>query len=253
VTGDFGLFGVVEDETITGYADPAYWQAKIRTTEDGQTVSFGRHTDRVGTDYLPIDWGDGTMETYYTGSIDAATHTYATAGDYTVTFRAWFNASLFWVFPKEELVGLVVGALHDQESYGQQLKSNGFQNYTNLETVSFPHSLRNTGYSTFRECTKLTEIILPSGVTQVAAFSFRDCTSVTTIDIPETVTTLNDSCFRGCTATTSITMRGLTPPSHSGVNHFMGTNSAPIYVPAESIDTYKVVWASYKNRIQAIE
>jgi len=52
---------------------------------------------------------------------------------------------------------------------------------------------------------------------------------------------------------TSVIIESTTPPE-SGGYEFDNTNNCPIYVPSESVETYKAAsgWSSYASRIQAI-
>ena len=52
---------------------------------------------------------------------------------------------------------------------------------------------------------------------------------------------------------TSITFLSTTPPT-AGINVFENMGNIPIYVPAESVETYKAAtnWVTYADRIQAI-
>ena len=70
-----------QDEFITT------WQ----TTSDGESITI----PTTGTGYnYEVDWGDGTVETGFTGN---ATHTYTTAGTYTVEITGDFPASILAV------------------------------------------------------------------------------------------------------------------------------------------------------------
>jgi hypothetical protein len=50
-----------------------------------------------------------------------------------------------------------------------------------------------------------------------------------------------------------VTVNAITPPT-LGSNAFDSTNNCPIYVPAESVNTYKSAtnWSTYADRIQAM-
>jgi hypothetical protein len=53
---------------------------------------------------------------------------------------------------------------------------------------------------------------------------------------------------------TSVTCEATTPPTCDSYA-FDNTNNCPIYVPSQSIDTYKSAtnWSTYADRIQAIQ
>lgn len=84
--------------------------------------------------------------------------------------------------------------------------------------------------------------------------TFFACTKLTSVTIPNSVTSIENYAFYGCSSLTSITVEATTPPTIDDSGVFTSTNDCPIYVPAESVDTYKSAtnWSSYASRIQAI-
>jgi hypothetical protein len=68
------------------------------------------------------------------------------------------------------------------------------------------------------------------------------------------VTSIGSEAFYGCSSLTSITCEATTPPTLKW-SVFDDTNDCPIYVPADSVDTYKAAenWSEYAKRIQAIQ
>lgn len=113
-----------------------------------------------------------------------------------------------------------------------------------------------TSFSTgaFENCTSLTSINIPNGVTSIGYYLFYGCTSLTSVTIGSSVTEIGDDAFCDCSSLTRVTCLATTPPALSRYDVFKNTNNCPIYVPAESVDTYKAAsnWSSYASRIQAI-
>ena len=120
------------------------------------------------------------------------------------------------------------------------------------------------GERAFYNCTSLTSIEIPDGVTSIGGSAFYDCTSLTSIEIPDSVTSIGNGVFEDCTSLTSITVNAITPPelgslgldncSSSGSGSGSGSGSDyTIYIPAESVDTYKSasVWSDYACKIEA--
>lgn len=105
----------------------------------------------------------------------------------------------------------------------------------------------------FYKCTSLTSVTIPINITSIWKWVFRQCTSLITVNIPNTVTSIGDQAFKQCNSLTSVTVEATTPPT-LGSNSFDYTNDCPIYVPAESVNTYKAAsgWSTYASRIQAI-
>lgn len=130
---------------------------------------------------------------------------------------------------------------------------NAFNGCSKLTSIVIPSGVTNIGQSAFRGCSSLTSIDILSGVTSFGNYVFQGCSSLTSIDIPSGVTDIGQSAFRDCSSLTSITLDTATPPTLGGTA-FDSTNNCPIYVPAESVETYKSAsgWSVYADRIQAI-
>lgn len=154
-------------------------------------------------------------------------------------------------------------------------------------TLTIPDSVTSIGSDTFYGChyqavifgngsaltgtigqhafenSDITTINIPDGITKIAGSdyswsssggAFRNCKSLTTVTIGTGLTNINYNAFDGCTSLQSVTIKATTPPTLQNSNAFANTNNCPIYVPAESVDTYKAAsgWSSLASRIQAI-
>ena len=122
-----------------------------------------------------------------------------------------------------------------------------------ITSVNFPSGITSLGNYAFYYCSSLTSITIPSTVTSIGNYAFQQCTGLTSIVIPDSVTSISTRAFSGCSHLTSFTCEATTPPT-LGSNALNSTNNCPIYVPAESVETYKSasVWSDYASRIQAI-
>lgn len=152
--------------------------------------------------------------------------------------------------------------------------TNAFLLCSSLSSIVIPDNVTSIGYAAFGVCTSLTSVTIGSGVTSIGYTAFGWCTSLTSITIPDSVTSIDDSAFNGCssltdvtigsgvtnigaaafqqcTGLTSITCLATTPPT-LGSSAFNSTNNCPIYVPVESVETYKTAWSDYASRIQVI-
>ena len=109
------------------------------------------------------------------------------------------------------------------------------------------------GSGVFKECTALNSIDIGSSTTTISDFMFSECYSLRSVTIPDSVTSIDSYSFQNCNSLTSVTVEALTPPK-LGDSVFYNTNDCPIYVPAESVETYKTAsgWITYKSRIQPI-
>lgn len=121
---------------------------------------------------------------------------------------------------------------------------------TPLTAITLPTSLVSIGNNAFRS-TQLTSITLPEGLTTLGGNTFY-ASKLTSITLPSTITTLGGTEFYNCPLT-SITCLATSPPTITS-NTFNNTNNCPIYVPAESVETYKSAsnWSSLASRIEAI-
>jgi hypothetical protein len=125
-----------------------------------------------------------------------------------------------------------------------------------LESVTLSNNLTTIPQSIFSGCNKLTNITVPDGITSIGAYAFSGCSSLTNLTIPSTVTSIGDGAFQVFSdPQRTITLLSVTPPTITSLGPFnCPTNNVTIYVPAESLDTYKSgsMWAAYASKIQAI-
>jgi hypothetical protein len=119
--------------------------------------------------------------------------------------------------------------------------------------VTIPSGVTTIGEDVFRECTSLTSVTIPNSVTTIGYDAFGYCFSLETVTIPNSVTSIDRQAFQNCESLTSVTVEATTPPT-LGYGAFNYTNNCPIYVPSESVETYKSAsgWSNYASRIQAI-
>lgn len=129
-----------------------------------------------------------------------------------------------------------------------------FTKCNKLTSINIPNSVTSIGQGAFQYCTGLTSITIPDSVTSINVSILQNCTGLTNITIPNSVTYIGNIAFSNCTSLTSVTIQATTPPTLGNANAFNNTNNCPIYVPAESVDTYKSAtnWSSLASRIQSI-
>lgn len=155
-----------------------------------------------------------------------------------------------------------------------------FGGCSSLTSVVIPNNVEGIENGTFAGCTNLASVMLPENLTWIGNFAFAECSNLTSITIPNKVEVIqyyafeNDSnltsltlgsglmeiggAFTGCYKLMHITCFAIAPPI-LGTNSFQGKiygvfddivySNALLYVPAVSIDTYKVAdqWKDFYN------
>lgn len=129
-----------------------------------------------------------------------------------------------------------------------------FSGCTGLTSVVIPNSVTSIGNGAFSGCTGLTSVTIGNSVTSIESSVFYDCTGLTSITIPNSVTNIGDHAFRFCTNLISVTINNSVPPTLGTYTFNSNVNNRKIYVPAESVNTYKTAtnWSTYADDIEAI-
>ena len=132
---------------------------------------------------------------------------------------------------------------------------------TTVESSDIPYSNTYVSAITIGDCATeigqylgskaLKTLNIGNNVTSIDGYAFQGCSGLTSIDIPDSVTNIGSSAFQGCSGLTSITINATTPPT-IGTNVFSGS-SCFIYVPCESVASYKNTWSMYADRIKGIQ
>ena len=120
-------------------------------------------------------------------------------------------------------------------------------------SVEMPSGVTYIMISLFNSCSSLTSVTIPDSVTIIDNCAFQDCSRMISVSIGSGVTYIGAEAFDGCRSLTSITCKATNPPT-LGHDVLRYTNNCPIYVPAESVNTYKTAtrWKDHASRIQAI-
>lgn len=136
-----------------------------------------------------------------------------------------------------------------------------FTNCSTLSSVTFSNNLKEIKYDCFDYCDSLTSIgevssnssvEIPNSVYSIL-YSFNRCSGLTSVTIPNNVRFISGS-FGGCENLESITCKSIYPP-HVVDRGFIALNNCNVYVPCESLYSYKSArgWKEIANRIYPIE
>lgn len=129
-----------------------------------------------------------------------------------------------------------------------------FWNCSGLTSLDFPSSVTSLEKEVLFQCKSLQSFTIKNTVTSIGEGAFVGCYGLTSITIPNSVTSIGNYAFKSCNSLNSVTVLGTTPPNMNNYGEqFLNTN-CPIYVPSESVNTYKAAngWKQYADRIQAI-
>lgn len=123
-----------------------------------------------------------------------------------------------------------------------------FSNCTSLKSVKLSEAMSSIGYEVFLDCESLNSIIIPDGITEIGSSAFQECTSLTSVHIGSGIKKISDS-FDYCKAIKSILISAVNPPETSSSAFNKVKTDIPVYVPAESIESYKKAstWKNFTN------
>lgn len=132
--------------------------------------------------------------------------------------------------------------------------------YSAMTSCTIGECVTSIGNGALQNCYGLTNVEIPDNVSSIGNYAFKNCRSFTSVIIPDSVTNIGQSAFTNCSGLTSITCLAVTPPTlaYSPIGggffqyfNFDNTNDCPIYVPCESVNTYRTTsgWGHYASRI----
>lgn len=244
---------------------------------DNTTIPLYFQASEVGG--ASIDWGDGSSDVNTVTTFSSISHTYSTAGTYTITLSTLSGEVQIGrkdealLFGSIENASLLKSAIlgNNITIYGNLSYSGVFRECSNLQTVmlcrqsSDYYSLSDMFWfckslefviwsyncvseSMFYGCHSLSKVIFDrNSYAQYTSYTryaemFRGCKQLKTLELPAKIQCIGALCFRQCSINT-LYIRATTPPKLQDISAFRDENYnyyvSKIYVPIESLDSYK--------------
>ena len=190
---------------------------KTYTTTDGKSrfyITISSNSTEVAAIFrqselggVKVDWGDGNVSTKDddTGRIDLY-HTYATAGDYVVSFEVLSGTlqlgtneipvlrKVGWNFYPDIVKKIELGEVSGIGNY--------IARYPYLESITIPSGITSIGTGAFCPTdavnSKLEAVVLPKGITAVGDEAFKNCKALLHASLPKEIVSMAGSTFLGC-------------------------------------------------------
>lgn len=171
---------------------------------------------------VTVDWGDNTTADTVTGnsltSRKAASHTYASAGEYTIKITIGNSTSEFSFYCTSSYVILrKATSLGPSKVYLNCIREirlgpgittiadYAFYYCTSLKYITIPKGITSVGNSSFLYCDLLEAVVLPDTLTYIGG-SFSYDRALSRVSIPSTVTHIGNSAFTTCYVLNDVTI-----------------------------------------------
>jgi len=127
----------------------------------------------------------------------------------------------------------------------EEIEQSAFENCRSLASVEFlGDALTRIGNWAFYNCHALANIEIPEGVTEIGAGALYGCTYLNTLSMPASVQSIGDNAFALCSKISQMDVDAVEPPAVEDKTFYEVSTEAPVYVPDESVTTYKAhpIW-----------
>ncbi|RHO73429.1 hypothetical protein DW083_06165 [Parabacteroides sp. AF48-14] len=227
------------------------------------------------TDYI-INWGDGSSD-IAKGTSSSYEHTYTSKGIYQVEISNCENITkasggryslyAYWSIGNSKINNIsfdqcretrYVGLVFENDINRQDFKSCFYYNQRLLFYAKglLDKCVKAQNFSSFMGlCPYLQTVYIDTfdNCTEINNFSYsyKNCYELSKVVIPANVSDLGVETYYGCRSLKYIKAITITPPTID-TSTFYNTNNCPIYVPDESVDTYKTAtnWSALAARIK---
>ena len=139
------------------------------------------------------------------------------------------------------------------------IRDYAFYRCSGLTSITIPNSVGLIGDYAFFWCSGLTEITVPDSVETIGVHAFTNVGGLESVTIGSGVTEIGDCAFEDCDNIDMFRILATTPPTITATLFGSSSGEGPtmppctIYVPEESVDTYKSAtgWSVYAAYIEA--
>ena len=142
-----------------------------------------------------------------------------------------------------------------------KIDDRAFENCRSLSTIQFAEGsqLQAIGSWAFYNCHALQNLTIPEGVTEIGDGAFYGCVYLENVSLPASVQSIGDNTFALCSKVVRMDVDAVLPPEVESKTFYEVSTAAPVYVPDESVSTYRAhpVWGQLnivgKSEVQAID
>lgn len=225
-----GMYDIINDEALKSgnsligyYSYDADWKIQVAASEQYDIALSSFYLGENAT----LDWGDGNMQSYNANVTGTLSHTYESAGEYSLSLHVPFGTTL-WLNAigassdsgnsTVKSCSLTSTQVPEKCFFGcnamTSVKLNGrmgmiwrqaFQSCQELVLDSLPNGISIFGGTCFYNCKKMTLSRLPDRTHFIYNMAFKD-SGVTVTELPEGTVLVASEAFRECTGITSMTL-----------------------------------------------
>lgn len=175
----------------------------------------------MGDIEVDVDWGDGSEHTTIVATAPYASHTYASAGDYVISFAVntgtIYLANSILTDSDNSDNGYYACSIYKAEiGTGVKFFAIGFKACEALRTITIPDTVTSLYDSAFEDCFVLSALIFPNKCTTLGSKLCQDCYSLSVVSMSNSITTIGNNGFYNCYALSTV----LFPSSIRGIGNY---------------------------------